>query len=219
MTPLTLFLRFLLAVFLGGIIGFEREAHGRVAGIRDHVLVCTGSALAAVLSLFLVTIYPGSDPSRIMSQVVSGIGFLGAGAILRFRASVAGLTTAASLWVVATIGLVVGSGFYLAAILATLLVWVCLFVMRTMAERFLSHREESRTLELEMTKGSVEQLQRIRDVLAEYHSEIRDLEFSRLETDKVRVQFHLKLLSTRDEDSIVKELVGREGISRALWKS
>ena len=218
MNPFSLFLRLCLSALLGGIIGFEREAHGRAAGVRDHILVCVGSTLAALLSLFLATLYAGSDPSRIMSQVISGIGFLGAGAILRFRASVAGLTTAATLWVVAVIGLVVGAGFYEAAIFTTLLVWVCLFVLRTMVERLLVHRDQYKTLELELKGNSFQGLQGVRIVLAEYNSEIKDLEFGRLEPDKVQVQLHLKLLSTRDEEQILKEAVGVEGVLRALWK-
>lgn len=218
MSEAALFFRLFLSALLGGIIGLEREAHGRAAGLRDHMLVCVGSSLAAVLSLFLVTHYPGSDPSRIMSQVISGIGFLGAGAILRFRASVAGLTTAASLWVVAVIGLVVGAGFYSAAVIATLLVWASLFLLRTLVERFLTRREHYRVLEVELRGTSFEKLQKVRDILAEYHTEIKDLELARLEGERARVQFNLKLLSPRDEAPILKELEGLEGISRVLWK-
>ena len=170
MSTFSLFLRLCLSALLGGIIGFEREAHGRAAGVRDHMLVCVGSALAALLSLYLSTLYAGSDPSRIMSQVISGIGFLGAGAILRFRASVAGLTTAATLWVVAVIGLVVGAGFYEAAIFTTLLVWVCLFVLRTVVERFLVHRDQYKTLEIELRGDSFQGLKGVRTMLAEYNT-------------------------------------------------
>jgi len=218
MNPFSLFLRLCLAALLGGIIGLEREAHGRSAGLRDNMLVCIGSALAAVLALFITEHYTGSDPSRIMSQVVSGIGFLGAGAILRYRASVAGLTTAASLWVVAVIGLVAGTGFYVAAIFATLLVWVSLFFLRTVVDRALVRRDQYRTLEVEMRGDSFEGLRKIRTVLTEYNTEIKDLEVGRPEQEKVRIQLNLKLLSPRDEEPILKELTGVEGVVRALWK-
>ena len=218
MGEIALFFRLFLSALLGGIIGLEREAHGRAAGLRDHMLVCVGSALASVLSIFLYNHYAGSDPSRIMSQVISGIGFLGAGAILRFRASVAGLTTAASLWVVAVIGLVVGAGFYVAALIATLLVWSSLFLLRTLVERYLIRRDQYRILEVEIRGTSFEKLQQVRDILAEYNTEIKDLELGRLEGEKARVQFNLKLLSPRDEAPILKELGGLEGVLRVLWK-
>jgi len=219
MSPFSLFGRLCLSALLGGIIGYEREAHGRVAGLRDHMLVSVGSALAAALALFLNDLHPSSDPGRIIGQVISGIGFLGAGAILRFRASVAGLTTAASLWVVAIIGLVVGSGFYVAAIFTTLLVWLCLLVLRTMVDRFLVHRDQYRILEVDLGgTASFEKLQEIRSALTEYNTEIKDLEFRRSEGGEVRVTLNLKLLSPRDEEPILKELVGIEGVVRALWK-
>ena len=130
MNDLEVVLRLLLAAALSGLIGYERERHGRAAGLRTHILVCVGSALLMLTGLFLFEIYHARtsiDPGRIAAQVVSGIGFLGAGTILRSRASVRGLTTAASLWAVAGIGLAVGCGFYTAAVAATLLMLAVLF--------------------------------------------------------------------------------------------
>mgnify|MGYP000609298688 CR=1 FL=1 len=105
-------LRILLAAFLGGLIGLERSSGDRPAGLRTHVLVATGSALLMVVSIYGIDGHPPvpGDPSRIASQVVSGIGFLGAGTILHEGLTVKGLTTAASLWIVSAIGLTVGCG-------------------------------------------------------------------------------------------------------------
>ena len=114
--------RLFLAVVLGSVIGLEREKKGRVAGLRTHLLVCMGSALIMLVSLYTYEIYQGDvpvDPARIAAGVVAGVGFLGAGAIIRSPEGVIGLTTAASIWVSAGIGLAVGCGFISAALLAT----------------------------------------------------------------------------------------------------
>jgi len=127
--------RLLLATLLGGLIGFEREARGRAAGFRTHILVCLGSALIMLTSMYIFEIYKGLapvDPSRIAAQVITGIGFLGAGTILRWGATVRGLTTAASLWAVAGIGLAVGCGFYFAAVTSTILVVITLVIFSKM---------------------------------------------------------------------------------------
>lgn len=128
----TLF-RLVLASVLSGVIGFEREAHGRAAGLRTHILVCVGSTLIMLTSLYIFDIYIGRaplDPTRIAANVVAGIGFLGAGTIIRSGSSVIGLTTAASIWAVAGIGLAVGCGYYSGAFLTTLIILATLLVLR-----------------------------------------------------------------------------------------
>ncbi len=120
---LTIILRLVLAVLLGGIIGFERGRSGRPAGLRTHILVCLGSALAIMTNQYIFETYGVSDPARIAAQVISGIGFLGAGTILvTGRHQVKGLTTAAGLWATACMGLAVGIGFYKAAIVTCFLI-------------------------------------------------------------------------------------------------
>ena len=122
-------LRLLLAVALGAIIGYQRERAGKTAGLRTHVLICLGSALFTVASIYGFGIT--TDPARVAAGVVAGVGFLGAGAILhREGGLVAGLTTAATIWAVAGIGMVAGAGLYLVSAVTTVLVLVVLFIPR-----------------------------------------------------------------------------------------
>lgn len=149
---LIMILRLLLAVVLGGLIGLEREAHGRPAGLRTHILVCLGSALFTVIS----ESYTGhnSDPSRIASQIVSGIGFLGAGTIIRQGSIVRGLTTAASLWTTAAIGMAAGAGgrlMYL-AIFASIIVFFTLGLISRI-EHAMINRQNVRDLTVSLMNG------------------------------------------------------------------
>ena len=131
-------LRILLAAFLGGLIGLERSSGDRPAGLRTHVLVATGSALLMVVSIYGIDGHPQyRDPSRIASQVVSGIGFLGAGTILHEGLTVKGLTTAASLWIVSAIGLTVGCGMLAVGIFTTVITLVTLIMIRGLEKKVL----------------------------------------------------------------------------------
>ena len=116
--------RLFVAFIIGIIIGFDRERSGKAAGIRTQMLVCSGSALFSIVSIYLGDSYGhiSADPARLMSQIVSGIGFLGAGVILKNGAKVQGVTTAATIWTSAAIGVAIGSGFYMPAILTTFFV-------------------------------------------------------------------------------------------------
>ena len=118
-----IFIRLLVAAALGGLIGLERERHDQPAGLRTHIILVLGATIAMCISINLSmqfhTVATNGDPERLAAQVISGIGFLGAGAIFRFGANVKGLTTAASLWTTAIIGLAVGAGYYLIGIAST----------------------------------------------------------------------------------------------------
>ncbi|NLJ95890.1 MAG: MgtC/SapB family protein [Clostridiales bacterium] len=119
----TIIFRLVLALLLGGIIGFERGRSGRPAGFRTHILVCIGSTLAIMTNQYIFETYGVSDPTRMGAQVISGIGFLGAGTILvTGRHQVKGLTTAAGLWATACMGLAIGIGFYKAAIIGCIMI-------------------------------------------------------------------------------------------------
>jgi putative Mg2+ transporter-C (MgtC) family protein len=128
-TQLELTVRLVVALLLGGVIGWERELARMPAGFRTHALVSLGSAIFTVISAFAFT-GPGSDPTRIAAQIVSGIGFLGGGAILHYGGTVRGLTTAASLWSVAAVGMAAGAGLYVVATLGAVLVIIGLEVFQ-----------------------------------------------------------------------------------------
>jgi len=144
-------LKLIMAAFLGGIIGLERESLNKSAGFRTHTLVCLGSCLIMITSIEMYThIGQGiaSDPARLAAQVVSGIGFLGAGTIMRSGHGIKGLTTAASLWVVAGIGLAVGAGSYASSIITTVIVMLVLIYMPRIEQFYRTKRKKDNTLEL-----------------------------------------------------------------------
>ena len=125
--------KLVLLIILGGLVGLEREVRQKSAGLRTHVLVCMGSCLIMLTSMHIFDIYKNVatlDPARFAAGVITGIGFLGAGAIIRYGAAVRGLTTAAGLWITAAIGLAIGSGFFAAAIVSTILVMAVLLLLR-----------------------------------------------------------------------------------------
>jgi putative Mg2+ transporter-C (MgtC) family protein len=124
--------RLLIAALLGGLIGLEREVLGKAAGLRTHILVAVGSALLMLVSIKVSEEWASgtSDPGRIAAQVVTGIGFLGAGTIIRDRANIRGLTTAASIWAVSAIGLATAIGFYSGAVAAAIITLIVLFIFQ-----------------------------------------------------------------------------------------
>ncbi|AET91898.1 MgtC/SapB transporter [Burkholderia sp. YI23] len=151
--------RLVMAAALGSVIGFERERLAWAAGLRTHMLVCVGSALFMIVSAFgfadaLTADHVVLDPSRVAAQVVSGIGFLGAGSILLRGEIVRGLTTAASLWSVAAIGLAVGGGLYTASIAATAIILVILAGIKPLERRFINVKQR-RQLTMLVDRGSL----------------------------------------------------------------
>ena len=159
--------KLVLSLVLGSLIGFERRLKGQIAGLRTFALIAMGATLAMLISIYIPQVYLGlknGDPGRIAAQVVSGVGFLGAGAIIQMKGSVRGLTTAAGIWMTACIGLAVGAGMYAIAIAATLLI---LFILVNI-ERFEQRRNllwESHIVRVKV-KGIVQDLDPMRSVLA-----------------------------------------------------
>jgi len=154
-------LRLAVACGLGAAIGFEREIRDREAGIRTHLLVSLGSALFTIVSAYGFHEFLTSgdnivrtDPTRIAAQIVTGIGFLGAGAIIREGLSIRGLTTAATLWVVAAIGMACGAGYYWPAAAATVLTILALWPLRVLAYRLIEHiKPEENRITVELKEG------------------------------------------------------------------
>ena len=150
--PITVIIRVLLAGLAGALVGLEREFHGRAAGMRTHMMVALGAALAAMIGMFTVReLGIDSDPLRVGAQVISGVGFLGAGTILlRGGGSrITGLTTAAGLWTAASIGLAVGIGFYVGAFMTVVAVMLT-FTLITSVEHFLNRKRQRMAIYLEL---------------------------------------------------------------------
>ncbi|MBU0635170.1 MAG: MgtC/SapB family protein [Candidatus Omnitrophica bacterium] len=211
-------LRILLAAVLSGIVGFERELHGRAAGLRTTILVGVGSCLIMLTSMHLFELYKGLttvDPGRIAAQVVSGIGFLGAGTILRFRASVRGLTTAAALWAVAGIGLAVGCGFFAPALISTSVIIIVLISLSRLENRI--RRDVYKILKVE-AKGGIEQLCSIRKVLADYQIEIKDMDIEKSpQENKFILSVQLKLSTDRLSSQVIETMSGLTGVTLVKW--
>lgn len=170
--------RLLLAALLGSVIGFERERMNWAAGLRTHMLVSVGSALVMLVSAFGFADVQGRagvvlDPSRVAAQVVSGIGFLGAGSILLRGEVIRGLTTAASLWAVAGIGLATGGGMYVGAIGATAILLMILAGLKPLERRFIAPRQQRR-VRLVVERGGLT-LDQLHDTLG--HGGIRVKQF------------------------------------------
>lgn len=167
-------IRILIAAAMGALVGFERERHNQPAGLRTHIVLVVGAALAMTLSIDLAVRYAPlitGDPARLAAQVVSGIGFLGAGAILRYGVNIRGLTTAASLWTMAVVGLAVGAGMYLVSIAATLLLLVILWLVDIIEKRlFGPDMAVNLTLHLTDRPGIMDE---IRDIWQRYKLQAR----------------------------------------------
>ncbi len=216
-TNFVITVRLVVALVLGGLSGIERESMGRPAGFRTHRLVIVGSALMMIVSAYAFAEFmPGGyEPGRIAAQVVSGIGFLGAGTIMREGANVRGLTTAASLWTVAGIGLTVGSGFYFAAILATVLVVLTLVVLNQLEWNYLSTKHEILTLLIQDTPG---QLARVFAVLAKFEVDVFNVELSSDDSGEAKLDLEVEISAKYSRVKIIEDLVGTPGVKRASYK-
>jgi putative Mg2+ transporter-C (MgtC) family protein len=136
--------RVFVAFILGGLVGFERERVQRPAGLRTHMLVAAGSACFTVASIYgFQGLGANSDPARLAAQIITGIGFLGAGAIFRTGDTVKGITTASSIWITAAIGILVGVGMIYLAVFTTIMTWIVLFVIKTVEVRFERNQRRS----------------------------------------------------------------------------
>lgn len=216
MPYLDISLRLFLAAVLGGIIGWERERDNHPAGFRTHILVSVGSALIMLVSAYGFQEFMDEhnvrfDPSRVGAQVVSGIGFLGAGAIVRQGLTVNGLTTAATLWVVAGIGLAVGSGFIYGAILTTILVFISLELLKRFDYTFrLKNDLQILSMELDGNKVTVGQ---IASLVMEKGIEIDRVKIEPTEEQQfVKLQFLLRLQDQQSIASVLDQVKTMQGV-------
>jgi putative Mg2+ transporter-C (MgtC) family protein len=203
--------RLLVATFLGGLIGLERELKHRAAGLRTNLFICFGAALFTILSQRLAGV--PSDAARIAAQIIPGIGFIGAGSILHMRGLTTGLTTAATLFVVASVGMAAGGGLYLTALFATGLVLLCLFL--------LGHLEETFNLKLlfssyEVTGASVEEISNeVTRILESQHRLMQNVAIGNT-GQHVRLQFDVEGCN-RDQKQLLGQLKASTVLSSVVW--
>ena len=219
MPALTILIRIFLAALFGGLIGFEREVHGCAAGLRTHILVAIGSALFMITSLGVASEHANSmmvDPSRIAAGVVSGIGFLGAGAILRYGSSIRGLTTAASIWAVSAIGLSVGTGMYAASSITTVVALSILILSRW--EERMELKQHGKKLHIIVNADSNIEIADIEKIIEAYGGRIKNIITKKDEalTEKV---FKLDLILSRlYHKDIITEVSSLPDIVSVEWK-
>ena len=214
--------RIALAAGLGGAIGLERELRDREAGLRTHLLVSVGAALFTMVSAYAWTDWRFSteeglvfDPTRIAAQIVTGIGFLGAGAIIRQGLSVTGLTTAATLWVVAAIGMAAGVGYYEAALVTTALVLLTLWPLRIIAYRLSARtRPEEGRLAVELPSGT--SAVSVLEAVERAGADVSSLEFEE-EGDRRRVDLRVRLGTGRTAAELIDALTQAEAVRGARW--
>ncbi len=203
-------LRLLLAAVLGAAVGFERERDNQPAGLRTHMILVIGATLAMILSINVAAEHDG-DPARLAAQVISGIGFLGAGAILRFGFNVKGLTTATTLWSMAIVGLAVGYGYYLISIGATVLMLITLTLLNILEKKFVrTNIIRHITIQASDNPGMVKTIRKTITKLAE-----QTVSFSvqkNLKSERVRIQIVAKVNKGEKMETLTEAISSIEGV-------
>ncbi|MDA0989129.1 MAG: MgtC/SapB family protein [Verrucomicrobia bacterium] len=219
--------RLIVAAILGALVGLERDIHGRAAGLRTHLLVCLGAAAFTVVSIYLSrfsevvdgTVILRADPSRIAAQVVTGIGFLGAGAIIKEGLNVRGLTTAACLWIVAAVGMAAGAGAYTLAVMTTLLSLFALVVLSRVERGF--RRDYYRVLRI--TTGLDTAVGDVTSCVKRHGMRIMHFDYQRdYETSRMTIQLSVRIFHRGITDKLVHGVVddlenGNLTIHRIEW--
>jgi putative Mg2+ transporter-C (MgtC) family protein len=210
--------RLALAALLGGAVGLEREIHGRPAGVRTYLILSLGTALLMVLSEYLLVAYHGKypelglqgDPGRIAGQAITGVGFLGAGVIIRYKDSIRGLTTAACVWLVCSVGLAVGAGFYLVSVAATLLTLLALIGLKAW-ER---HLRKDWFEDLQVVSDDLPgQITRIAGLIAQHGFEVITFGLKRDAAKKeLNATFQLRVRAVKPQREVLQDLLELEGV-------
>jgi putative Mg2+ transporter-C (MgtC) family protein len=217
-----LVLRLAVAAALGGAIGLERELREREAGLRTHLLVSVGSALFTIVSAYGFRAFMESggavgriDPTRIAAQIVTGVGFLGAGAIIRQGLSVRGLTTAATLWLVSAIGMAAGAGYWAAALVATGGALISLWPLRLLAYRLVRRfRPETGRLVVELPAGATPA--GVVEAIERFGGRVEEMEVAH-EADRRRLDLAVQLHSDRLAAALVATIADVEGVLEVRW--
>ena len=207
-------MRLFLAAFLGGIVGIERGSGDRPAGLRTHILVCTGSALIMVVCMYAFDGFDvPRDPGRIAAQVVSGIGFLGAGTILHEGLTVRGLTTAASLWMVAAIGLAIGGGMIKIGIASTVIMLVTLVVFHGWEKKFPgATRIERRYIHI-VAHNNSDAVSEILKYLTEQKIKVRNINLKNDDLqDTISLELFLKINKDLNNNDIIAGIQAIDGV-------
>ena len=204
-TDWQMIMRLFLAALLGGIVGMERGSGDRPAGLRTHVLVCTGSALIMLVSIYAFDPQTyARDPGRIAAQVVSGIGFLGAGTILHEGLTVRGLTTAASLWMVAAIGLAVGSGMVLMGIISTVIMLITLVTFHGWEKRLPGNGSNARRYIRVIAKNNPDTMITILGYLGSHNVKVRTLN---VKNNNIQGTIIIELYLKMSKDFNINEII------------
>jgi putative Mg2+ transporter-C (MgtC) family protein len=199
--------RMLVAAVLGAGIGLEREIHEHPAGMRTHLLVSLGSGIFTILSIYgfegisAAGVSPTVDPTRIAAQIVSGIGFLGAGAILKYGTSIRGLTTAASLWTTAAIGMAAGAGEWLIAVVGAFIVVFSLWPLNALVARI--HRPGHQVVRVRLEVGRLEALGDVSRLLADRRVEMAGINSQRIGKGRYEVELSLRLPPNARNEAVI----------------
>lgn len=226
MGTIEMIIRIVLAILVGGLIGFEREKSNRPAGFRTHILVSVGAAVISIIqmesiehTIFLIHSDPSlanalkADMGRMGAQVVTGVGFLGAGTIIRERGVVKGLTTAASLWVVACIGLAVGMGMYILTAIATVGTFLALVFLKKIEERFIS-RSQKIEIAIEYKRSMTDKVPKeLEKVFRNSNVVVKGIEqINDGEENAIEVKYYLEVPFKVDLDKMTQEIYRKKGV-------
>ena len=217
MTTADILLRLAAAFIAGGAVGLERQIHGRPAGLRTHILVCTGACIAVASGMMAAALFPDlqMDAGRIAAGVITGVGFLGAGTIVHYREGVGGLTTAACIWFVAMTGMLAGFGFYLFTALATAMAITVLLLLEVLEDKLPSASYwRLRVRFCGSTFSTVEEL--CRRILQGYGIVVKSFTIS-ISGDSSELVFSLKTRYRRKHNGLIEKVNGLDGVTAVKW--
>jgi putative Mg2+ transporter-C (MgtC) family protein len=214
-----------LAVVLGGAVGLERELHGRPAGLRTHIMVCLGATIAMLSSVRLYELLPNAsggsalhiDPGRIAAGIVTGIGFIGAGAIMRLKSANRGLTTAATIWFVAALGVVIGVGAYAVAVAGTLTALAVLMLLMRVEGMIRPDTYREITIVADRSEDLLDQ---VRAVVSELEMTVQSHEFEEeLEKNQIRAVFNVRFRRAHLGEEVLRRLRAIPGVRTIGWRA